>query len=206
MSSLSVERLRSDVRQRAAHRPAGPDLHRVLDLQIPDSSCRARLYQPSPAATNVVLFLHGGGWTMGDLETHDRACRRFAAASQLTVLALAYRLAPEHPYPAALDDTVAALHFLGSTAAPAALGFTPGAFGVAGESAGGTLAALATLRLRAASAALPAAMLLLYANTDLSGSGESMREKAQGFGLNAADVEWFNLQWSQIARAGRIRT
>jgi acetyl esterase len=131
---------------------------------------------------------------IGDLETHDRVCRRLASSSGVSVLALDYRRAPEHPWPAAVDDAVAALRWIGSR--PSELEPAANAVAIAGDSAGGTIAALACGRLRdEAPEALPTAQVLIYANTDLGNSGASMREKAHGFGLNVADIEWFSSQW-----------
>jgi acetyl esterase len=125
---------------------------------------------------------------------HDRMCRRLADGSGAAVLAIGYRLAPEDPWPASVDDTVAALRWVAS--APAELGEAPGAVAVAGDSAGGTLAALACLRLRDEyPAALPRLQALLCANTDLTGDWPSMREKAAGWGLDAEMVRFFNSQW-----------
>jgi acetyl esterase len=110
------------------------------------------------------------------------------------VLALDYRLAPEHPWPAAIEDTVAALRVVAD--AGSGLPGPPSRVAVGGDSAGGTLAALACLRLRATDpGALPALQVLLYANTDLAGEHPSKREKASGFGLDGATVEFFNRQW-----------
>ena len=149
---------------------------------------------PPPGALPLVVYLHGGGWTIGSLESHDRMCRRLADGSGAAVLAIDYRLAPEHPWPASVDDTVAALRWVAS--APAELGEAPSAVAVAGDSAGGTLAALACLRLRDEyPAALPRLQVLLYANTDLTGAQPSMREKAAGWGLDADTVRFFNSQW-----------
>jgi acetyl esterase/lipase len=154
----------------------------------------ARLYFPTAGPSPLVVYLHGGGWTVGSLESHDRMCRRLADGSGAAVLALDYRLAPEYPWPASVDDTVAALRWVAS--APAELGETSGAVAVAGDSAGGTLAALACLRLRDEHPeALPALQVLLYANTDLTGAQPSMREKATGWGLDADTVRFFNSQW-----------
>jgi acetyl esterase len=86
----------------------------VRDLSVPPSGRPARLYRPTDAATALALYLHGGGWVIGDLETHDRACRRLAATSGVAVLALDYRRAPEHPWPAAVDDAVIALQWIAS--------------------------------------------------------------------------------------------
>jgi acetyl esterase/lipase len=110
------------------------------------------------------------------------------------VLALDYRLAPEHPWPAAVDDAVAALRWVASP--PLELEVAPTAVAVAGDSAGGTTAALACVRLRdEAPEALPRVQALIYANTDLSNSGASMQEKGHGFGLEVEGIEWFNSQW-----------
>src|SRR5207342_1372318 len=111
---------------------------------IPPFGLPARLYRPDAGPTGIVVYLHGGGWVIGDLETHDRACRRLAAASGLAVLAVDYRRAPEHPFPAAVDDAVAALRWVATR--PVELGPFTGAVAVAGDSAGGTLASLACLR------------------------------------------------------------
>ena len=165
----------------------------VYEVVVPPDGRAARLYRPTPHASALVLYFHGGGWVFGDLETHDRACRRLAAGSGVCVLALDYRRAPEHPWPAAVDDAVAALRWIGS--GPPQLQ-APTAVGVAGDSAGGTIAALACVRLRDEEPAmLPDVQLLIYANTDLSNSGASMLEKGHGFGLDVADIEWFNAQW-----------
>ena len=94
----------------------------VTDLAVP-GGCPARLYRPDGAGPALTLFLHGGGFVIGDLDTHDRACRRLADRSRVSVLALDYRLAPEHPWPAAVDDAVAALRWIAS--GPAVLGRPP---------------------------------------------------------------------------------
>ena len=186
--------LRQAAEERAAARPKGPEMHAVRDLCAPPDGRPARLYRPTPGAIPLVLYLHGGGWVIGDLETHDRACRRLAFSSGAAVLALDYRRAPEHPWPAAVDDTLAALRWIASQ--PSELERAPTAVAIAGDSAGGTIAALACVRLRdEARDALPRVQALIYANTDLGNSGASMREKGHGFGLELADIEWFNSQW-----------
>ncbi len=192
-AETGAARLRAATLERAAARPKGPEMHSVVDLTVPPG-VPARLYRPAPQATALVLYLHGGGWVIGDLETHDRVCRRLAEASGASVLALDYRRAPEHPWPAAIDDTVAALQWIATQ--PSELGSAPTALAVAGDSAGGTLAALACVRTRdEAPDASPDVQVLIYANTDLTNSGNSMREKANGYGLDAADIGWFNSQW-----------
>jgi acetyl esterase len=187
-----VAAMREGTARRAAERPRGPDLHEVRDLRIGELA--ARLYRPVPGPIPLVVYLHGGGWTIGGLESHDRMCRRLADGSGAAVLAVGYRLAPEHPWPASVDDTVTALRWVASR--PAGLGETPTAVAVAGDSAGGTLAALGCLRVRDEyPPALPDLQVLLYANTDLTGAQPSIREKATGWGLEAATVRFFNSQW-----------
>jgi acetyl esterase len=192
LASLDVVAMREGTAQRAAARSPGPELAAVRAVRI--GALPARLYQPVAGPTPLVVYLHGGGWTIGSLDTHDRLCRRLADGSGAAVLAIGYRLAPEHPWPASVDNTVAALRWVAS--APAELGEATGAVAVAGDSAGGTLAALACLRLRDEDpAALPGWQALLCANTDLTGAQPSMREKATGWGLDADAVRFFNSQW-----------
>lgn len=191
IAAPDVEQMRLAVAERASATPRGPELPEVRDVEVADLP--ARLYRPGASTGPLVLYLHGGGWTIGGIESYDRLARRFAAASGCDVLLLEYRLAPEHPWPAAVDDTVAALRWMADR--PSALpAFT--AVAVAGDSAGGTLATLACIRLRAEHpGALPDLQVLVYANTDLTGSQPSMREKATGFGLTADAVRFFNDQW-----------
>ena len=187
-----VAAMRQGIARRAAERPRGPDLLEVRDLGIGDLP--ARLYRPAPGPVPLVVYLHGGGWTIGSLASHDRVCRRLADGSGAAVLAIGYRLAPEHRWPASVDDAVAALRWVAS--APAELGEAPAAVAVAGDSAGGTLAALACLRLRDEHpAALPGLQVLLYANTDLTGAQPSMRDKSDGWGQDVTRIRFFNSQW-----------
>jgi acetyl esterase len=191
-AGFDVAAMREGIGQRARARSPGPDMQAVRELRI--GAVPARLYRPVAARLPLVVYLHGGGWTIGSLESHDRMCRRLADGSGAAVLAIGYRLAPEDPWPASVDDTVAALRWVAS--APAELGEAPRAVAVVGDSAGGTLAALACLRLRDEyPAALPGLQALLYANTDLTGAQPSMREKAAGWGLDAEMVRFFNSQW-----------
>ena len=191
-AGFDVTAMREGIEQRARLRSPGPEMHAVRELRI--GMIPARLYRPVAGPTPLVVYLHGGGWTVGSLESHDRMCRRLADGSGCAVLAIGYRLAPEHPWPASVEDSVAALRWV--AAGPPELGEMPGAVAVAGDSAGGTLAALACLRLRDEyPAALPDLQVLLYANTDLTGAQPSMREKAAGWGLDADAIRFFNSQW-----------
>lgn len=132
------------IEERATTRAPGPPMHEVRDLAAP--TCPARLYRPTQGPAPLVVYLHGGGWSVGSVRSFDRVLRRLADGSGAAVLGLDYRLAPEHRWPASVDDTVAALRWV--AAGPTALGPAPTAVAVAGDSAGGLLAALACLRLR----------------------------------------------------------
>ena len=185
--------MRAASEQRTATRPKGPEMAAVRNFTVP-LGCPARLYRPTASTKALALYLHGGGWVIGDLDTHDRACRRLAATSGVSVLALDYRRAPEHPWPAAVDDAISTLQWIASQ--PAELQGTGSTVVIAGDSAGGTTAALACLRIRdEAPEAAPDAQLLIYANTDLGSSGGSMDEKGHGYGLDVADIDWFASQW-----------
>lgn len=166
-------------------------LPRVEALELPggDGLPRpARLYAPSSASLPVLLYLHGGGFVVGGLETHDSMCRQLALRAGVAVVALDYRLAPEHPFPAAVEDSWAALQALAADAP--ALGLQPGALAVGGDSAGGTLAAVAALHAR--DAGLPLALqLLITPGTTAHADTPSHRLFANGFLLDAATIAWF---------------
>lgn len=165
--------------------PRAP-LARVQDLQA--AGRPARLYAPSDAVLPVLLYLHGGGFTIGDLETHDSLCRQLSLRSGAAVLALDYRLAPEHRFPAAVDDAWAALAWLHEQAP--SLGLDGSRLAVGGDSAGGTLAASAAFFAR--ERGLPLALqLLITPGTDSHQSHESHRRFAEGYLLDAASIDWF---------------
>ena len=130
-----------------------------------------RLYMPqtvpqrNQTSVPLLVFLHGGGWMLGDLETHDACCRWLAKTSACAVLAVAYRLAPEHPFPAGLDDVLQAFRW--ARASADALGCDPNRVAIGGESAGANLAAAATLALRTAGEPQPLFQLLVHPPTDL---------------------------------------
>ncbi|MEJ8279535.1 alpha/beta hydrolase [Pseudonocardia spirodelae] len=189
--SADVGAIRAAIAARAAGRPRGPEMHEVREVALP--TCPGRTYRPAAGPAPLVVFLHGGGWSVGDVDAFDRPVRRLAAASGADVLAVDHRLAPEQPWPASVDDTVAALRHV----ADGGLGAVPPAVVVCGDSAGGTLAALACLRLREeAPYALPDLQVLVYPNADLSDTtSPSMREKATGFGLDAASATFFARLW-----------
>jgi acetyl esterase len=152
----------------------------VRDLPVGDLG--ARLFVPTRATARgpLLVYFHGGGWVYGDLDSHDPACRFLAERSGVRVLSVGYRLAPEHPFPAAYDDAVTAYRWVAEHAA--SLGADPDRLGVGGDSAGGTLAA--TTAVAAAREGLPLAFqLLIYPCTDLTTRSESRRMFGRGFYL-----------------------
>ncbi len=152
----------------------------VRDLPVGER--RGRLFVPTGAMARgpLLLFFHGGGWVYGDLDSHDPACRFLAQRSGVRVLSVDYRLAPEHPFPAAYDDAVAAYRWVVEHAE--SLGADPARLGVGGDSAGGTLAA--TTAVQAAREGLPLAFqLLIYPGTDMTTRTESRRLFEHGFYL-----------------------
>ncbi|MEU2614124.1 alpha/beta hydrolase [Micromonospora sp. NPDC007271] len=191
--AVGAAHLRRAQRLRVQARPPGPEIAWVEDVAVGSTAVRARLYRPSAVAQPLVVFLHGGMWTIGDLESHDRACRRLASKTELAVLSVDFRRAPEHPWPAAVDDCVDVIRWAASSGVSSAgIG---GPTIVMGDSSGGNLAALACLRLRDEGGPLPAAQILVYPNTDLTLSYPSARTKATGWGLNTDDVAWGAEQW-----------
>jgi len=165
--------------------PRAP-LPRVENLEV--AGRPARLYAPGAGKLPVMLYLHGGGFTIGDLETHDSLCRQLALRSGAAVLALDYRLAPEHRFPAAVDDAWAALAWLHEKSD--SLGLDGSRLAVGGDSAGGTLAAGAAFFAR--DRGLPLALQLLITPGAASQAGTaSHRLFANGFLLDAASIEWF---------------
>lgn len=136
----------------------------------------------------LILFFHGGGYVLGSRGSHDSAVRALALASGADVLSVDYRLAPEHPFPAATDDAVAAWRYAVSKAAE--WGIDPTRIVVAGDSAGGCLAAVVAQQTRGEKV-VPALQLLIYPVTDMSRESDSRREFAEGFFLTAADMDYF---------------
>jgi len=175
-------------------RPRGPEVDTVEDALVGSRPrIRIRRYRHERPDRPTVVYAHGGGFVFGDLESHDRACRRLAVLGDVDVVAVDYRLAPEHPAPAAIDDVVAVVEELASE--------RPGRrLGLAGDSAGGLLAYLAAHRL-VATGAPPAGLLLLNPNADLTLSRESTRTKADGWGLSTEALRWFIEQWIPAGHA-----
>jgi acetyl esterase len=167
-------------------------MERVAGLQIPGPAgpIATRHYLPrgTAAPAPLLLYFHGGGWVVGDLDTHDGVCRFLAATSGVAVLSVDYRLAPEHPFPAAVEDAWAAFAWLAANAA--SLGADPGRIAVGGDSAGANLAAVLCLLAREAGLS-PALQLLIYPIADVATKHPSRQLFAEGFLLTDADMEWF---------------
>jgi acetyl esterase len=165
----------------------------TVDRTVPgaDGLRRARIYTPvrgDRAGAPGLVWFHGGGWVIGSIESHDGICRALASRSGVVVVSVDYRLAPEHPFPAAPDDAVAATSWVLDNAG--SLGVNPAAVAVGGDSAGGNLAALVTLKLRGASR-VPAFQMLIYPATDLTRSQPSHRSFGEGFMLPEPAMKWF---------------
>jgi len=166
--------------------PRAP-LPRVENLEI--AGCRARLYAPSVESDlPVLLYFHGGGFTIGSLETHDSLCRQLALRGECAVIALDYRLAPDHKFPAAVDDCWAALSWLAENAA--SLRLDAKRIAVGGDSAGGTLAAVAALHARDLGLALRL-QLLITPGTVAHADTPSHQRFAHGYLLDADSIRWF---------------
>jgi acetyl esterase len=188
----SAELARRRFRAETLRFPLACPVHRVRDFAIEadTGTLAVRHYSPEPGARSPLLvFFHGGGFALGDLDTHDALCRLLCKHAVLHVLAVDYRLAPEHPFPRAFEDAVASFDWAVQHAEQ--LGADPSRICVGGDSAGGNLSAgVAQHALRAGSRA-PAAQLLIYPHLDAVEEGRSGQLFASGFVLDKQDRVWF---------------
>lgn len=168
---------------------------RATDRTIPGGAgpLAARFYLPpnlpGGVAPPLLVYYHGGGWVVGDLETHDGVCRFLAAAAGVAVLAVDYRLAPEHPFPAAIEDAWATFSWAAANASD--LGVDPARIAVGGDSAGGNMAAVVAQRARTEGGPPLAMQLLVYPVTDSAENPRSRLLFADGFMLTKADMDFF---------------
>jgi len=175
-----------------ANDPEPVDLVEDRTIPGPAGEIPVRVYDPEPGATSpVVAYFHGGGFVMMGLDSHDRICRRLANAAHAVVVSVDYRLAPEHRFPAALDDCMAVTHWL--TAHAAELAGDPARIAVAGDSAGGNLAGAIALASRNGGPGL-VAQVLVYPVIDAACDTASFTANAEGYLLTASTMRWF---WDQ---------
>jgi len=197
--TLSPEAARAEYRRTFAKTEiAPPAIGEASDLTIagPAGPMRLRRYLPAKRgreAEAAVLFMHGGGCVLGDIDTHDIFCRVLCHDTGATVFSLDYRLAPEHLFPAAVEDTVAALCWLSREAL--ALGLDPARIAIAGDSAGAGLAAVALHETRGQLQAPVRGQLLIYPALDLRGRLPSRKALAEQFPIPREMIEWFFNQY-----------
>lgn len=192
--SLTPEEGREQMRSVIKARGSVPEpIRRAEDRSIPGpaGAIPVRLYWPeAEGPLPVLVYYHGGGHVIGDLETHDVICRNLAAGAGALVMAVDYRMGPEHRFPAAVEDSWAALQWIAGEAA--VLGGDPSRMGVSGDSAGGNLAAVMALMARDAGGPALSAQLLIYPVADYGLVGDSFAKFDSGFGpLTRAAMEWF---------------
>lgn len=189
----NVAAARADLRRMARlGMPIITSVH-VVDRRIPGpgGELPIRLYRRfgTAAAAPAIVYLHGGGWVTGDLETHDGTCRLLADVTRCVVAAVDYRLAPEYPFPAAVDDALAAYVWVREHAGE--LSIAPDRVGVMGDSAGGNLSAVVALETRRLNIPPPLAQGLVYPAVDLEFRFPSHQTMGSGFGLERRQMEWF---------------
>jgi acetyl esterase len=181
---------------RLVSNPEPPALKSAEPLSIPSphGAIPARIYTPTSLRQNnglapCLVFFHGGGWVIGNLETHDVVCRKLAHEGELKVISVDYRLAPEHKFPAAIDDAIAATKWISANAAQ--LGIDVARLLVGGDSAGGNLAAVVALAARDDNGPKLAGQVLIYPATDFARSHPSHREPETSILLTHSVIVWF---------------
>lgn len=196
MHTLSAPEARRAYREsRMPLQPPPPDVASVEARTIPGphGPIGLRLYRPFGALPTEMLpalvYLHGGGFTVGDLDTHDVICRSLANGARCAVVSVDYRMGPEHKFPCAVDDCVAAMRW--AAAGARAIGIDADRLAVGGDSAGGNLAAVVALTARDAGGPKLAFQLLIYPTTTLHHDTNSTRELAQGYGLTIDVMHYF---------------
>ncbi|MGI8926441.1 MAG: alpha/beta hydrolase [Tepidiformaceae bacterium] len=180
-------------------RPEGPEVAKVEDRSVPAASgpIPVRVYTPQGAGAKPgIVYFHGGGWVIGNIESHDATCRSLANASASVVVSVDYRLAPEHKFPAAPEDSYAATQWVVANAQ--SLGIDARRLAVAGDSAGGNLAAAVALMARDRGGPAISFQLLVYPVTNHAYDTASYRDNAEGYLLTKGGMVWF---WDHYLRS-----
>jgi len=191
LDSMPVDEARAFYAQMSTTRPPGPDVGEIVDGVLPGATGDLvyRLYRPpTPGPHPIVVFFHGGGWVVGDAVSDDPLCRDLCVRSDAIVISADYRHAPEHRFPAAVDDAMAAVRWVADNAE--ALGGMPGRLAVCGWSAGGNLAAVVSRLTRDAGGPHIVGQVLLTPPTDGDLTRASYVENADGYGLTTALAQW----------------
>ena len=191
LDSMPVDEARAFYAQMSTTRPPGPDVGEIVDGVLPGATgdLAYRLYRPpTPGPHAIVVFFHGGGWVVGDAVSDDPLCRDLCVRSDAIVISADYRHAPEHRFPAAVDDAMAAVRWVADNAE--ALGGMPGRLAVCGWSAGGNLAAVVSRLTRDAGGPHIVGQVLLTPPTDGDLTRASYVENADGYGLTTALAQW----------------
>ena len=184
---------------RPASTPPAPQIGVVRDLTAdgPLGTIPLRVYRPGGVPDSrplpVLVFFHGGGWVIGDIETHDVVCRQVTAEAGISVISVDYRLAPENKFPAAVDDAWAATRWIAAHGAE--LGIDPARLAVGGDSAGGNLAAVVALLARDAGGPKISLQVLTYPVTDLGAETKSYADLAEGYMLTRDSMRWFRAHY-----------
>lgn len=173
--------------------PEPPTVSLIHDKRIPGpgGDLGIRIYRGAPGddLRGALVFFHGGGWVIGDLDTHDIVCRQLALAGGFSVISVDYRLGPEHRFPAAVDDCIAATRWVREHAQD--LRIDPDRIAVGGDSAGGNLAAVVSIALRDAGTAWLRFQLLIYPVSDMRQLADSHQRNGEGYLLTAEALRWF---------------
>ncbi len=178
-------------------------IERIEDIDVPGPGgpIACRIYAASSGGPlPALLYLHGGGWVVGDIDSHDSVCRGLARRAGCLVLSVDYRLAPEHRFPAALEDAWAAMSWLHDNAA--GIGADPGRLAVGGDSSGGNLAAVLARWSRDRGGPRPAAQVLIYPVIDIDLDTPSYRTVGTGYGLTRESMRWYWEQYLSDPRDG----
>jgi acetyl esterase len=181
---------------RLVSNPEPPELHSAEPLSIPAAhgAIPARVYTPKTlrkanGLSPCLVFFHGGGWVIGNLETHDVVCRKLAYEGELIVISVDYRLAPEHKFPAAVEDAIAATKWVADNASQ--LGIDKSRLMIGGDSAGGNLAAVVALAARDGDGPKLAGQVLIYPATDFAMTHPSHSEPETSILLTHSVIRWF---------------